>query len=453
MRALEKDGKAQPAQIYLLTMNGGEARALTELAAGCQRPRRGRPTARDRVHELHRRRGHEEADDPKPAPERKSDVKVVTRAVYRANGNPGYVDNDHHAHIFTVCGPTGSTRSRQASAEADDRRRVRRRRHRSGRPTARRSTSSRPGSPSRTTRKSGDELLCASRRPAAPSPRSRASTGGIGNISVSPDGKRIAFVGALRGQPVRSYSQPDLWVTDAAPGSTPKNLTADYDFDISQRHRRRSGRAARAEPQADRLVEAMRPSLLVVSAENGSSNLKRVAIATGRIEPVTDGRARRRRVSARRRTARRSPRRSRRRPTSATSRSSRARSVGDRGSRRVQITHVNDDALRGHPAERAGRDLVHELRRQEDPGLDPEAARLRPVEEVPDDPRDPRRTARGVRQHLHARVPVDGGEGLRRALHQPARQHDLRPGVRQHHSVPLSRRRLQRPDGGRRRSR
>ena len=50
---------------------------------------------------------------------------------------------------------------------------------------------------------------------------------------MSPDGKRIAFVGTLRGTPIRSYSQSDLWVTDAAPGSTPKNLTADYDFDIA----------------------------------------------------------------------------------------------------------------------------------------------------------------------------------------------------------------------------
>ena len=57
--------------------------------------------------------------------------------------------------------------------------------------------------------------------------------GSIGNLSVSPDGKRIAFVGTVRGKPIRSYSQPDLWVTDATPGSTPKNLTAGYDYDIS----------------------------------------------------------------------------------------------------------------------------------------------------------------------------------------------------------------------------
>ena len=42
------------------------------------------------------------SDEARPAAEHKSDVEVVTRAVYRANGNPGYVDNEHHAHIFTV---------------------------------------------------------------------------------------------------------------------------------------------------------------------------------------------------------------------------------------------------------------------------------------------------------------------------------------------------------------
>src|SRR5205814_8230528 len=32
----------------------------------------------------------------------KSDVKVITRAVYRANGNPAYVESDRHAHIWTI---------------------------------------------------------------------------------------------------------------------------------------------------------------------------------------------------------------------------------------------------------------------------------------------------------------------------------------------------------------
>src|SRR4029078_3203283 len=52
-----------------------------------------------------------------------------------------------------------------------------------------------------------------------------AIEGSIGNLSVSADGKRIAFVGTLRGKPIRSYSQPDLWVGDAQGADTDMTLT------------------------------------------------------------------------------------------------------------------------------------------------------------------------------------------------------------------------------------
>ena len=45
--------------------------------------------------------------------------------------------------------------------------------------------------------------------------------GGIGGMTLSPDGKRFAFVGAVQ-EPVRSYSQPDLWVLDLQPERNPK---------------------------------------------------------------------------------------------------------------------------------------------------------------------------------------------------------------------------------------
>src|SRR3954471_14469292 len=38
VRAVEKDGKPQPAQIYLLQMDGGEARAITDIKTGAGNP-------------------------------------------------------------------------------------------------------------------------------------------------------------------------------------------------------------------------------------------------------------------------------------------------------------------------------------------------------------------------------------------------------------------------------
>src|SRR5262245_5213596 len=37
-RSIDKDGKAQPAQIYLLAMDGGEAHAITDVARGASNP-------------------------------------------------------------------------------------------------------------------------------------------------------------------------------------------------------------------------------------------------------------------------------------------------------------------------------------------------------------------------------------------------------------------------------
>jgi hypothetical protein len=54
---------------------------------------------------------------------------------------------------------------------------------------------------------------------------------GIYDLVLSPDGRKFAFHGSAT-QPVRSYSQPGLWVMDAATNAQPKNLTADYDYDM-----------------------------------------------------------------------------------------------------------------------------------------------------------------------------------------------------------------------------
>jgi hypothetical protein len=76
-----------------------------------------------------------------------------------------------------------------------------------------------------------------------------------------------------------------------------------------------------------------------------------------------------------------------------------------------------------------------------------EAHRLRRDEEVPADPRDPRRAVRELRPTVLVRVPSVRGARLLRAVRQSARQHELRRGVRQPDPPRVSEPRLRRFDG------
>jgi dipeptidyl aminopeptidase/acylaminoacyl peptidase len=276
IRSVEKDGKPQPGQVYLLQMDGGEARPITDVSGGAGNPVWSPDGGRIAFTSATK------PDDPKPAPDHKSDVEVVTRAVYRANGNPGYVDNDHHAHLFTCEVPAASTcQARQITDGVFDE---------SGpqwSPDGATLYFTSTRAPEPYVDELGDEIYAV---PASGGALTKVAAieGSIGNLSVSPDGKQIAFVGTLRGKPIRSYSQPDLWVTDVVAGSAPKNLTAGYDYDIAggiggdQAPPRGGGRKPIVWSKDQQ-------SLFVVTAEKGSANLMGVSIASGKIEPVTGG--------------------------------------------------------------------------------------------------------------------------------------------------------------------
>jgi dipeptidyl aminopeptidase/acylaminoacyl peptidase len=213
-----------------------------------------------------------------------SDVKVITRAVYRANGNPGYVDAERHTHIFTIAAPASSTDRPQPTQITEgpyDERDV------VWAPDGSRLYFTSTRVPEAYYFPSDSDLYSV---PVAGGEITKVASidGTISDVAPSPDGKRLAFVGTLHGNPVRSYSQSDLWVVDATPGSTPKNLTDRYDFAISGGIGGDQA-APRGGNSSPVLWSQDQSSLIVVSAERGNANLKRVSIATGSVEPVTDG--------------------------------------------------------------------------------------------------------------------------------------------------------------------
>lgn len=286
VRTIEKDGQPQPAQIYLLRTDGGEARPLTDLPKGAGSPAWSPDGKTIAFASTTVEADFKKAEPPKPG-EHKSDVQVVTSAIYRANGNPTYVDPERHAHIWMIPVSdeltSGSSRkARQLTdGEFDERGFV--------------------WSPD------GSRLYFTSTRtkdayfepqdsdlysvPAGGGAITKVASieGTIGTLSVSPDGTRIAFVGTLHGNPVRSHSQSDLWVVDAIPGATATNLTTSYNFDINGGIGGDQA-APRGEQPKPIVWAADGKSLVVVTAEKGSSNLKRITIAGGKAEPLTEAR-------------------------------------------------------------------------------------------------------------------------------------------------------------------
>lgn len=285
VRAAERDGKVQPPQIYVLSMAGGEGRSVTDIPRGA-----GNPVWSPDGTTIAFSSSATPADlVPKPAPDekkgeaapkRESDVRVVTRAVYRANGVPdfGYVDPDRPTHVWTiaVADAPGTAPAKPAPVT-------------SGEFSANAHSWSADGSqiyflsdrrPEPYYLPFDGDLYAAPRGGGEPA-RIASIDGGIGPYAVAPDGRRIAFLGTEHGKPERSYSQTDLWVVDA-PGGAPRNLTAGYDFDAG------GGvggdqRAPRGGHPAAPVWDADGRSIFMRAGIHGDADLVRVDVAGARV--------------------------------------------------------------------------------------------------------------------------------------------------------------------------
>ncbi|MBV8818839.1 MAG: S9 family peptidase [Acidobacteriaceae bacterium] len=283
VRSVETPGKPPVAQIYLLPMEGGEARPLTEMPKSAAAPvwsPDGRTIAFTSTAKV---KDFEKKKDGAPED---SDVRVITKAAYRMNG-AGYYEPGRPTHIWTVEVPKVLNSTQKAAQVTDGE-------FSEGEPVWSRDgskvffTSNRVAEPYYAppdsdlyvvSAKGGDITKVAS------------IDGPINALALSPDGSHMAFVGAINrgeGVPQRSYSQPDLFLTSVEPNSTPKNLTAKYDFDI--------GGGVGGDQAAPRGAGPSRPFwskdgrfIYVVSAEEGCANLKRVDAETGKVEPLTKG--------------------------------------------------------------------------------------------------------------------------------------------------------------------
>jgi len=211
-----------------------------------------------------------------------SDVRVITRSVYRING-PGYLDYKHPQHIWVIATPQSSE---------DDAK-------------PKQLTSGKYQEDGIMWSPDSSKIYFTTTQVDDPSYEhphadvySVAAAGGApaklltinmapGDMSLSPDGKRLAFCASVN-EPVLSYTEPDLWVMDLDPTAKPRNLTANYDFDVCDRALGDQG-TPRAGGGDHIAWSADGNSLVLTTVREGRANLIQVDIASAKISEVTHG--------------------------------------------------------------------------------------------------------------------------------------------------------------------
>jgi dipeptidyl aminopeptidase/acylaminoacyl peptidase len=296
VRAPEREGRVEPAQLFMLAMGGGEPFQFTTLPRGAGNPLWS-PDGKfiafynsATPEELAKAAPPKDSAQPKPSPsaspspaERESDVRVINRAVYRANG-AGYLDYKHPNHLWVVTAPkTGDEKV-----------------------TPKQLTRGRYDDGGAFWAKDSSRLYFTSDHtdepyyePPSTDIFSVAVNGGeatkfatidmgVGAFTLSPDGKQLAFIGSVVHTPVNSYTQPDLWVMEMTPNAKPRNLTASFDFDIGG-GLTGDNVAPRAGGGNPPVWTADAKSINTVYLKEGKANVGAFDVSSGRMSDVTSG--------------------------------------------------------------------------------------------------------------------------------------------------------------------
>jgi dipeptidyl aminopeptidase/acylaminoacyl peptidase len=275
VRSTEREGRAQPPQIYVLAFDGGEGRALTSLPRGASAPQWSPDGTRIAFTSTAKPddTAQENAASPKPPA---SDVRVITSATYRFNG-AGWSDPERPTHLWVIATSGSDTPNQLTTGKFSEGGHIW-----SADGTRLFFTSSRVDEPYYA---ADDSDIYAVPSAGGPVTLVASIDGTIGSLALSRDGRSIAFIATAHGNPQRSYDQPDLFVVDISATGTPRNLTATYDFDI--------GGGIGGDQAPPRGGSTRSPiwstdgrSLIVVSGEQGDANLVRVGVADGAVSPI-----------------------------------------------------------------------------------------------------------------------------------------------------------------------